>query len=91
MKPARRGLQDYRRFGLHAPRVGGVPESVSDGVTGFLVRPGDSKDMAERILTLSKHPDLRLRMGRAGWERARAELSFERERETMLRAFGLES
>lgn len=74
-----------------APRVGGVPESVSDGVTGFLVRPGDNKDMAERIVTLSKHPDLRLTMGRAGWERARAELSFERERETMLRTCGLKS
>lgn len=74
-----------------APRVGGVPESVSDGVTGFLVRPGDNKGMAERIVTLSTHPELRLRMGRAGWERARAELSFERERETILSTCGLES
>lgn len=74
-----------------APWVGGVPESVSDGVTGFLVRPADNKEMAERIVTLSKNPDLRLRMGRSGWERARAELSFERERETMLRTCALES
>jgi glycosyltransferase involved in cell wall biosynthesis len=47
-------------------RVGGIPELVRDGETGFLVERGDVDSMAARILTLLRDKDLRLRMGVAG-------------------------
>jgi L-malate glycosyltransferase len=61
-----------------ATAVGGVPEVVVDGATGFLVRPHDHRGMAERIVTLLKDPDLRQRMGAAALARARAGFTVER-------------
>jgi glycosyltransferase involved in cell wall biosynthesis len=49
-----------------ASRVGGVPEIVQDGVTGFLVPPGDDAALAERILWLVEHPPEAAAMGRRG-------------------------
>ncbi len=49
-----------------ATRVGGIPEIVGDGETGFLVPRGDSEALAGRILTLLDDPALRMRMGEAG-------------------------
>jgi len=49
-----------------ATRVGGIPEIVGDGETGFLVPRGDSNALATRILTLLGDPALRTRMGQAG-------------------------
>ncbi len=46
--------------------VGGLPEVVDDGKTGFLVRPGDPVQLADRIEQLAADPDLRQRMGLAG-------------------------
>jgi len=47
-------------------RVGGVPESIIDGETGFLVERGDEAAMAEKIVCLLADPGLRARMGRKG-------------------------
>src|SRR6266852_9835930 len=49
-----------------ATRVGGIPEVVQDGESGFLVSRRDPVAMAERILTLLRDPALRLRMGARG-------------------------
>jgi len=54
-----------------ATRVGGVPEVVADGETGFLVPPRDHDAMADRIITLLKDAGRRTRMGEAGLTRAR--------------------
>ena len=43
---------------------------VEDGVTGYLIGPGDS--WSEAVSELVRHPDLRRRMGEAARERARA-------------------
>jgi len=51
-----------------ATGVGGVPEIVRHGETGFLVDPGDEGGMVDAILTLIKDRDLRLQFGRAGRE-----------------------
>jgi colanic acid/amylovoran biosynthesis glycosyltransferase len=69
----------------------GIPEAVDDGVTGFLVEQGDSQSMAARIEQLARDRDLRLAMGRAGWEQARARFSWARERSDLLRVLGLEA
>jgi glycosyltransferase involved in cell wall biosynthesis len=49
-------------------RVGGVPEIVADGVTGFLVEPGNVDELRERINELLIDNALASRMGRAARE-----------------------
>jgi glycosyltransferase involved in cell wall biosynthesis len=46
--------------------VGGVPEAVDDGVTGFVIEPGDNQAMARALDRLAREPDLRLSMASAG-------------------------
>jgi glycosyltransferase involved in cell wall biosynthesis len=36
--------------------VGGIPDMVEDGVTGFLVPPGDERMLAEKLRWLLEHP-----------------------------------
>jgi glycosyltransferase involved in cell wall biosynthesis len=52
-----------------ATRVGGVPDVVDEGETGFLVRPRDTHALAERLEILARDPDRRAAMGAAGRER----------------------
>ncbi len=47
-------------------RVGGIPEIIDHGKTGFLVERRDTAAMAASILLLLRDPDLRRRMGEAG-------------------------
>jgi len=49
-----------------ATRVGGNPEVVSDGESGYLVSPGDPVGMARRISEMLLDKELRVRMGRTG-------------------------
>ena len=49
-----------------ATRVGGVPELVSDGLSGFLVGRGDTNAASEKLLRLVQDPELRRKMGEAG-------------------------
>jgi glycosyltransferase involved in cell wall biosynthesis len=51
---------------LIATRVGGIPEIIDDGHTGYLVDRRDTAAMAHRILELLRDSDLRHRMGEAG-------------------------
>ena len=46
-----------------ATAVGGIPEIVEDGISGFLVLPRQPADAADRILRLLRDRDLRQRMG----------------------------
>ena len=46
-------------------RVGGIPEVIQEGETGFVVPPKDSKALAEVILTLLKDHGKRQVMGQA--------------------------
>lgn len=55
-----------------ATRVGGNPEVVVDGETGFLVPPEDVSALAARAVDLLTCPEMRRRMGRAGRERVRS-------------------
>ena len=61
-----------------ATEVGGVPELVEDGVTGFLVPPRDPDALAEALQKLIADPELRRRMGRAGREKALKEFPLDR-------------
>jgi glycosyltransferase involved in cell wall biosynthesis len=49
--------------------VGGLPEIVEDGKTGFLIPPGNSSLLADRLSFLFKNPDRMIAMGEAGKKR----------------------
>lgn len=46
-------------------RVGAVPDTVVDGVTGILVEPGDEEALANAVTKLALRPDVRHAMGAA--------------------------
>ncbi len=48
--------------------IGGLPEVVRDGVTGFLTPPKDVDALAEKLEALIKDAGLRQKMGKAGRE-----------------------
>ena len=49
-----------------ATRVGSVHQIVRDGVSGFLVAPGDAAGLCGPLLELSDHSEMRIEMGRQG-------------------------
>jgi glycosyltransferase involved in cell wall biosynthesis len=61
-----------------ATAVGGVPEVVADGETGFLVPSRDVKALAARLVQLLTDPGLRSRMGEAALQRAQRLFTVER-------------
>ncbi len=56
-------------------RVGGQPDIVSEGETGFLIEPNDNHALGQRLSQLLLDADLRRRMGQAA--RRRAERCFD--------------
>lgn len=46
--------------------VGGIPETLRDGVSGVLVPPGDAPALTDALTRLAEDPELRARMGAAG-------------------------
>ena len=58
--------------------IGGVPELVTDGVTGRLVPPRDPDALATALRLLLDDPATRARFGAAGRERAMQDFSRER-------------
>ena len=61
-----------------ASAVGGIPEQVIGGRTGFLVPAGDARALAGRVLALLADEGLRLRMGQAATEDAARRFGMER-------------
>jgi glycosyltransferase involved in cell wall biosynthesis len=60
-----------------ASNVGGVAESVTDGMTGYLVPKGDREVLADRLARLLGDAALRRQMGRAGRDVYECEFGFE--------------
>lgn len=58
--------------------VGGIPELIDDGVTGYLVPPKDSRALAAKLLCLLSDPQTADRMGRAARSRVEAEFDLDR-------------
>lgn len=58
-----------------ATRVGGIPDTVRDGLDGFLVDAGDTEALADAVVRLAEEPGLRQRMGRAARGRAMGEFA----------------
>lgn len=60
-----------------ATAVGGNPEAVEDGVTGFLIPPKDAQPIAEKIALLAGDKSLCARMAAAGRRKIEKEFSME--------------
>lgn len=61
-----------------ATNVGGIPEVIEEGVTGYLVPPRNPEALADNILSLLRHPEVAINIGRAG--RRKMEKSFRLEK-----------
>lgn len=61
-----------------ATRVGGVPEVVEDGVTGFLVSSDDDAGLADKIMTLLADAPLCRRFGKNGRKRLEDKFGIEK-------------
>jgi len=52
-------------------RIGGIVDQIVDGVTGFLVHPGDVQELQQAMAKLIADPAMRERMGSAARDRVR--------------------
>jgi glycosyltransferase involved in cell wall biosynthesis len=60
-----------------ATRVGGNPEMVEEGESGWLFKPGDVEHLSRLLLKLASHPELRQKSGDAARRRVRDGFSNE--------------
>jgi L-malate glycosyltransferase len=73
-------ILEYMAAGLPvvATRVGGNQEQVRDGVTGFLVPPGESQALAHALIRLVREENLRVTMSEKAIQACRAQFSMDR-------------
>ncbi|MPZ64395.1 MAG: glycosyltransferase [Pseudonocardiaceae bacterium] len=57
--------------------VGGIPDIIVDGVTGYLVPPRDPRALADRLVPLLRDPERARLMGKAARQRLEAEFTLE--------------
>jgi alpha-maltose-1-phosphate synthase len=70
-----------------ATPVGGIPEVLENGKTGYLVPPRDAQSLAKAVITLLQNPELRKEMGRNALEKARSDLSWSSIAHTTLQVY----
>ncbi|MFT3859543.1 MAG: glycosyltransferase family 1 protein [Aquabacterium sp.] len=70
-----------------ASNVGGLPYSVTDGVTGYLVPPREPAMLAHCLAHLHANPRLAMAMGRAGIRRVRSLFTWERVAQLLLETY----
>jgi glycosyltransferase involved in cell wall biosynthesis len=70
-----------------ASEVGGVPDLVEDGITGFLVPPNQINSLADKLEKLLIDTELRQRMGQAGMAKMSREFSVEAMVSRMTKAY----
>jgi glycosyltransferase involved in cell wall biosynthesis len=68
-----------------ATAVGGTPEVIADGETGFLVPPGSPGAIAACVTGLLNSPDLCAALGAAGRQRMHDRFTFDAQAKAYLR------
>ena len=71
-------------------RVGGIPELIEEGESGYVVNARDVDAISEKILLLLDSPDLRERMGEAGYTIARARFDLRKNVRRVLDLYGIQ-
>ena len=74
-----------------ATRVGGIPELIVDGVSGFLVNRGDVESMSNRVVDLLADPQARARMGQIACDIVREKFDLKKNVRQLVRAYGINS
>jgi glycosyltransferase involved in cell wall biosynthesis len=69
--------------------VGGIPEVIRHGQTGFLVPRGDAAALAENILLLLEDRDLRQRLGQAGRSLAEEKFDLRKNVRELMQLYGV--
>jgi glycosyltransferase involved in cell wall biosynthesis len=72
-----------------ATRVGGIPELIDEGKTGFLVERGDVNTAAERVLSLLDDEGLRKTLGCAGRQKTETKFNLRTNIGELLRVYGI--
>jgi glycosyltransferase involved in cell wall biosynthesis len=70
-----------------ATAVGGTPEVVADGRTGFLVPANDPDELAARIVDVLKDEPRRRQMGEAGRQFVRQYFTFDAQAASYMKLF----
>jgi glycosyltransferase involved in cell wall biosynthesis len=60
-----------------ATAVGGIPGTLKDQMMGYLVPPADTVALANACLQLVKNPEMRRKMGTAGYEHVKSNYSVD--------------
>ncbi len=68
-----------------ATRIGAIPDFVTDGENGYLVEPRDSKQLAEKLISLLGDPEKCRRFGERGHALATEKYTWENTVSTMMR------
>jgi glycosyltransferase involved in cell wall biosynthesis len=75
---------------LVATRVGGIPELIEEGRSGFLVSQGDTRAMADCLLRLLRDGELRQRFGVAGRQICESRFDLRRNVAEIIRLYGID-
>ena len=70
---------EYLSMGLPtvASAVGGIPDTIKDGLDGFLVKQGDEKDLEEKLEWIIQNPERAKEIGETGRKTAIEKYSYE--------------
>jgi len=71
-----------------ATRVGGIPELVDDGRSGYLVDRGDIKEASRMLVELVHKPELRTKMGQTGKAIVESNFSLQKNVHELLSLYG---
>ncbi len=68
-------------------RIGGIPELVKDGVTGYTFEPGNAEDLSEKIKTLLSDNSTRIKMGHNARMFVEAEFNPEKHYQELMKIY----
>ncbi len=74
---------------LIGTRTGAIPELIEDGRSGFLVEPGDTAGMAEKIVVLARDPRQRQEMGCTGKRICEEKFSLQKNVAALIDRYGI--
>ena len=84
-------VPEYLSMGLPtvASAVGGIIDTIEEGVDGFLVKPGDVKDLEEKLEWIIQNPEQAKEIGENGRKTAIDKYSYEAIENTIRRAISV--
>ena len=69
--------------------VGGIPEIIQDGKSGYLVDPGSPERLAEKLTQLLSNEELRKQMGEAGRETVKTKFELQKNVARLIELYGV--